>query len=299
MRFARIMTENGPVLAVGAGDTHVLRLDRLLPDAPSDPLAFLGAGDDVVGPPIRRLLARLDEPAERQSLLAAGDLVPVDEVDFQVPLASPGKVICLALNYRSHADEGGFTAPSRPVIFLKGPNSLCGHDSEIVVPPVSRRLDHEGELAVVIGRRCRGLKDDDWASAVAGYTIMNDLTARDLQLEDIAQNHPWDFTKSFDTYGPTGPWLVTPDEVPDPQKLDLEVRVNGEVRQSGSTSAMIFGVKEVLVYITSVMTLDQGDIIATGTCDGIGPVEDGATMEVELSGLGTLRNAVRFADDGR
>ena len=298
MRLAMLNTDGGAVPALGTDERHLLRLDRWLPGAGEDPVSLLTVGREALEAGLQPAYALLADPSQRDALLTSGDLVPIDEADFAVPVTRPSKVVCLALNYHAHAEEGGFSAPTRPVIFLKGPNSLCGHGDTVVVPPASRRLDHEGELAVVIGRRCRALTEDNWMSAVAGYTIINDLTARDLQLEDIESNHPWDFTKSFDTYGPMGPWLVTPEEIPDPQRLDLVVRVDGEVRQSGSTSAMIFGVRDLLVYISSVMTLEPADVIATGTCDGIGPIPDGSTVEVEISGLGVLRNPVRFASAG-
>jgi 5-oxopent-3-ene-1,2,5-tricarboxylate decarboxylase/2-hydroxyhepta-2,4-diene-1,7-dioate isomerase len=219
-------------------------------------------------------------------------------VALDAPVWPVPKIICLALNYWAHAAEGGFTPPSRPVIFLKGPNTLTGHGCDVAVPPLTRRIDHEGELAVVIGRRARHLSADTWRDAIAGYTICNDLTARDLQLQDIEARHPWDLAKSIDGYGPLGPWLVTTDEVSDPQALDLEVRVDGEPRQQASTAQMIFGVAELLVRISAVMTLQPGDIIATGTPEGIGPVPDGSTVEVRVGGLGVLRNRIVFQQAG-
>lgn len=276
MRLAVINTPVGRRLAVASADGRVAPIDGV----PADPVAFLARDQTEIDQLVSTALEGL--------VLESG------QVDFAAPVAVPSKIICLALNYRAHADEGGLVAPSRPVIFLKGPNTLCGPDDEIVVPPMTRRIDHEGELAVVIGRQCRGLTPQTWQSAIAGYSIMNDLTARDLQLEDLAKNHPWDFTKSIDTYGPMGPWLVTPDEVPDPQDLDLEVLVDGDVKQKGSTAAMIFSVAELLCYISSVMTLEPGDVIATGTCDGIGPIPDGGRVEVTVGNLGTLVNTVRF-----
>jgi 2-keto-4-pentenoate hydratase/2-oxohepta-3-ene-1,7-dioic acid hydratase in catechol pathway len=237
-----------------------------------------------------------DAAEARASASPDGEVVyRLDEAPLGPPVWPVPKMVCLALNYRAHAEEGGFTPPSRPVIFLKGQNTLTGHGCDVIVPPLTRRIDHEGELAVVIGRRSRNLTADTWREAVVGYTICNDLTARDLQLEDIAEQHPWDLSKSIDGYGPLGPWLVTADEVPDPQALDLEVRVDGEVRQRGSTKQMIFGVGELLVWLSAVMTLEAGDVIATGTPEGIGPVPDGSMVEVRVGDLGVLRNRVVFA----
>lgn len=296
MRLALLRTTDGPRLALGLPGDQLIRLERIVPQATDNPLAFLALPAGTRRDVDARVATALADARTRQRLVAAGDLTHVDDVRLEPPVRNVGKIICLALNYRAHAEEGDFTPPSRPVIFLKGPNSLTGHGDTVVVPPFSRRLDHEGELAVVIGRRCRGLTADNWRSAVAGYTVMNDLTARDLQLEDIAQQHPWDFAKSLDGYGPLGPWLVTPDEVPDPQRLTLEVRVDGQVRQHSSTAAMIFGIRDLLVYVSAGMTLEPGDIIATGTCGGIAAVAHGSVMEVEISGLGVLRNPVCFED---
>ncbi|GAA5152000.1 MULTISPECIES: fumarylacetoacetate hydrolase family protein [Amycolatopsis] len=285
MRLASIRTEAGPALGVGsrAGDT-VVRVDVIDPDAPTDILELLALPPDR----LRRLSDRADELAGR----GGPGVLSVDEAPLSPPVPRPSKVVCLALNYRAHAEEGGFTPPERPVLFLKGPHTLTGHGADIVVPPLSRRIDHEGELAVVIGRRCKDFDGEDWQGAVAGYTMMNDLTARDLQLADIAAQHPWDLSKNFDGFGPVGPWLVTPDEVPDPQALDLEVRVDGLLRQRGSTAQMIFGVRELLVRLSAVMTLEPGDLIATGTPDGIGEVPDGSVVEVRIGDLGVLRNRV-------
>jgi 2-keto-4-pentenoate hydratase/2-oxohepta-3-ene-1,7-dioic acid hydratase in catechol pathway len=289
VRLARIRTGDGIAVALGLDGDELVRVDAVLPDAPTDPLELLARPDAV-----DKVRAAVSDPDTRRRLVADGALCALSAVSPAEPVV-PSKVLCLALNYRAHAAEGGFEPPPNPVVFLKGPNTLCGHGDEVVVPPASTRIDHEGELAVVIGRRARDLSTQDWQSAVAGYTIMNDLTARDLQLASIGQGYPWDLSKSFDGYGPTGPWLVSADEVPDPHALELTVTVDGEVRQHGSTGAMIFGVGEVLCYLSSVLTLEPGDVIATGTPEGIGPVDDGGTVEVAISGLGVLRNRIRFA----
>lgn len=296
MRLARLRTGDGVRLALGLASDELVRIDAVVPDLPADPVELLARPDrEAVA---NRVRAAVADTGLRRALVAAGDLCRLEDAAAAGRLAAPvapGKVLCLALNYRAHAEEGGFVPPERPVVFLKGPNTLCGHGTDVTVPPLSRRIDHEGELAVVIGRRARHLSSADWRDVVAGYTIMNDLTARDLQLDDIAHGHPWDLTKNFDGYGPTGPWLVSADEVADPQALDLRVTVDGEVRQQSSTNRMIFGVAELLCALSAVLTLEPGDVIATGTPDGIGPVDDGATMEVAISGLGVLRNRVRFA----
>lgn len=294
MRLAHLRTRDGIRLGLGVG-SEVLRLDAVTPDAPRTSLEFLAeeAGQQARLADLARGAAT--DPATRKRLVSEGALGSIDDLPLAPPIPRPSKVIGVALNYRSHAAEGGFTPPARPVVFFKGPNSLIGHGEPILVPPVSDRIDHEGELAVVIGRRARHLGRDGWRDVVAGYTIVNDLTARDWQLEDIGNQHPWALTKSFDGYGPVGPWLVTPDEVPGPGELDLEVRVDGAVRQSGNTRQMIFGVGDLVVYLSQVLTLEPGDLIATGTPDGIGPVADGQSVEVRIANLGVLRNPVRFS----
>jgi 2-keto-4-pentenoate hydratase/2-oxohepta-3-ene-1,7-dioic acid hydratase in catechol pathway len=293
VRLARLRTADGVRLALGIGGNELVRIDAVVPDFPTDPVELLTSPDRAEVED--RVRAAAADPPTRARLLADGALGALDDVRLAAPVEAPSKVLCLALNYRAHAAEGGFVPPERPVVFLKGPNTLCGHGDDVVVPPASRRIDHEGELAVVIGRRARHLSTEDWMDAVAGYTIMNDLTARDIQLTDIENGHPWDLSKSFDGYGPTGPWLVSADEVADPAALDLRVTVDGEVRQHGSTGQMIFGVGELLCFLSSVLTLERGDVIATGTPEGIGPVDDGSTVEVAISGLGVLRNRIRFA----
>jgi 2-keto-4-pentenoate hydratase/2-oxohepta-3-ene-1,7-dioic acid hydratase in catechol pathway len=199
----------------------------------------------------------------------------------------PSKVVCVGRNYKEHAAELGNAMPEEPLLFLKAPSAIVGHGDAIELPPQSERVEHEGELAVVIGRKCRSLaEDEDPLSYVLGYTCVNDVTARDLQRKDVQFTR----AKSFDTFCPVGPYFVTG---LDPADLRVETRVNGEVRQSGRTSAMAFPVHFLIRYISNVMTLNPGDLIATGTPAGVGPLLDGDTVEVEVEGVGTLRNQVK------
>jgi len=294
VRLAHLETDGRIRPAIGCpapGGYRLVPVELIDPQLPQNSLDLLALDTDT----------RAELAAKADELAASGayGVLHEDEAVFAAPVQEPSKVICLALNYRAHADEGGFTLPERPVMFLKGPNTLTGHGAEISVPPATRQIDHEGELAVVIGRRAKHLGPGDWASAIAGYSVMNDLTARDFQLADIEARHPWDLSKSIDGYGPIGPWLVSPDEVADPQDLELEVRVDGEIRQRSSTAEMVFGVGELLMRLSALMTLERGDVIATGTPDGIGPVPDGSVVEVRVGDLGTLRNHVRFEPDGK
>lgn len=199
----------------------------------------------------------------------------------------PSKIVCVGRNYKEHAAELGNAMPTEPLLFLKAPSAIVGHGDAIELPGQSERVEHEGELAVVIGRKCRNVsEDEDPLAYVLGYTCVNDVTARDLQRKDVQFTR----AKSFDTFCPVGPYFVTG---LDPADLRVETRVNGEVRQSGRTSAMAFPVPFLIRYISNVMTLNPGDLIATGTPAGVGPLLDGDTVEVEVEGVGTLRNQVK------
>jgi 2-keto-4-pentenoate hydratase/2-oxohepta-3-ene-1,7-dioic acid hydratase in catechol pathway len=198
---------------------------------------------------------------------------------------TPSKIVCVGRNYRDHAKELGNEVPAEPLLFFKPPSSLLGNKGIVTMPPQSERVDFEGELALVIGKRATKLASDaDWRSYVRGYTIANDVTARDLQKKD----GQWTRAKGFDTFCPVGPMVS--DEV-DPQGgCILETRQNGEVKQRGSTLDFIFPIPELLRYITAAMTLEPGDLLLTGTPAGVGPVTAGNRVEVSIEGLGTLEN---------
>ena len=200
----------------------------------------------------------------------------------------PSKVCAIGLNYRAHAEEQGKPLPDEPLLFLKPSTSVIGPGETIVMPSQSERVDHEAELAVVIGRATKGVRAAEALEYVLGYTCANDVTARDLQRKDVQ------FTrgKGFDTFCPLGPHVVT--DV-DGGKLDIVCRVNGEVRQSSSTSDMVFTIEELIEYVSAVMTLLPGDVILTGTPAGISPLADGDNVEIELEGIGVLANPVRSA----
>jgi len=203
-----------------------------------------------------------------------------------LPPVAPSKIVCVGRNYREHAAELGNPMPEEPLLFLKPPSALIGDGDTILLPTASERIEHEGELAVVIGRRCSRIADDeDPLAFILGYTCVNDVTARDLQRKDVQFTR----AKSFDTFCPVGPFVVTG---LDPLDMHVETRVNGQVRQSGRTSSLAFPVPYLLRYISHVMTLEPGDLIATGTPAGVGPLRDGDIVEVEVEGVGTLRNPV-------
>lgn len=216
---------------------------------------------------------------------ATGEQIEIEGARLLAPV-SPGKIVAVGRNYADHAKELGNEVPQEPIIFLKAPSSLLDPEGEIEVPPISERVDFEGELAIVIGRRARHIKAADWRGFVLGFTCANDVTARDLQKRDVQ------FTrgKSFDTFCPLGPAIAR--EV-DPADLALTTRLNGEVRQQGRTSQMIFSPGALLEFISAVMTLEPGDVVLTGTPAGVGPMSAGDVVEVEIEGIGKLRNRVR------
>ncbi len=218
----------------------------------------------------------------------------IDQVHLGPPIPDPDKIICLGLNYRSHAEEAGFNAPTIPILFAKYRNALTGPTGPIRLPSVSNEIDYEGELAVVIGKPCKDVPSAEALSVVAGYMAFDDVSARDVQM----RTSQWLSGKTLDTFAPCGPALVV-NEIRDPQVLNLATRVNGQTLQQSNTRMMIFSVAESIAYISRLMTLQPGDIIATGTPEGVGfkrqpPIflHHGDVVEVELEGIGCLRNPV-------
>ncbi|RLF60926.1 MAG: 2-hydroxyhepta-2,4-diene-1,7-dioate isomerase [Thermoplasmata archaeon] len=214
--------------------------------------------------------------------------VCLEETKF-LPPCRPSKIVCIGLNYIDHARELGMDIPDEPIIFLKPPSSVIAHNEAIIYPKQSRRIDYEAELAVVIGERCKDVSKKEALNVVLGYTILNDVTARDLQMKD----GQWTRAKSFDTFAPVGPWIVTKDEVLNPNALEIKLWVNGELRQSSNTKNFIFKVEELIEFISSIMTLEKGDIISTGTPAGVGELNRGDVVEIEIERIGRLKNWVR------
>ncbi|WP_135535302.1 fumarylacetoacetate hydrolase family protein [Halostella pelagica] len=215
-----------------------------------------------------------------------GQTYDFDEVDV-LPPSEPSKIVCVGRNYARHAEERGEDLPDRPLLFLKPPNALAGHGDTVTLPAGKDNIEHEAELAVVIGEQCRNVAEDDAMDVVAGYTCLNDVSNRDDQRRE--QN--WVRGKAFDGAAPVGPVLATPDEVPD--DASVELRVNGETRQDSALDRQIFSVPELVAEITTYMTLEPGDVIATGTPEGVGPLTDGDSVAVEIEGVGTLEHSVR------
>ncbi|MEK4566782.1 fumarylacetoacetate hydrolase family protein [Alkalihalobacillus sp. FSL R5-0424] len=218
-----------------------------------------------------------------------------EETSFAPVVSNPEKIVCVGLNYRKHADETGSPYPEVPILFNKFNNTLAGHHQAITIPEVSQEVDYEVELAIVIGKTAKNVTEEDALNYVFGYTVANDLSARDLQMK----TPQWLLGKTCDGFNPIGPFLVTADEIGDPQSLTLETKVNGELRQHSSTSDMIFSCKEIISYISRHFTLKPGDLILTGTPEGVVlglPKEkrvylkSGDTVSVSIEKIGTLTN---------
>lgn len=285
MRLVTFLSRDGPhigaIIARGTG-SQVLDLNRLLPDLPSDMAQFLRAG----------------ESAWASVQHAVGDAhgqeaTPLGGVKLLAPVPRPGKIICLGHNYKDHA--GSTNTEEYPTFFAKFSNTVIGHNQPICYPSFPIHLDWEAELAVVIGKRAKDVDESHTLDAVAGYTIFNDVTARDYQ----PNSSQWTIRKSFDTFGPMGPALVTTDEIPDPGNLDLALALNGVEMQRSNTRNLIFSIPFLISCLTRTMTLEPGDIISTGTPGGTGnsrkpPIfmKPGDTVRIRIEQIGELANPI-------
>jgi 2-keto-4-pentenoate hydratase/2-oxohepta-3-ene-1,7-dioic acid hydratase in catechol pathway len=275
----------GSKLGVVLTDGRTVLLNT--PDSAESPvLAVLRGGEAAIGD----VRAAAEEAASDPD-----NLVEIANLKLGPVLPDPGKILCVGFNYLLHANEMSVELPAAPNVFTKFQNSLIGPDDAIELPNVSDQIDYEGELVAVIGRRCFEVSEDDALSYVAGYTIMNDVSARDLQFRTTQ----WTLGKALDTFAPLGPVLTLTDEIPDPQALHLTTKVDDEVVQDASTAQMLFGVASIVSTISQSMTLEPGDIIATGTPDGVGYkrnpplyLKDGHVVSVTVDKIGTLSNPV-------
>jgi 5-oxopent-3-ene-1,2,5-tricarboxylate decarboxylase/2-hydroxyhepta-2,4-diene-1,7-dioate isomerase len=215
-----------------------------------------------------------------------------DDFFFDVPIARPQKILCLGRNYHAHAKEWKSTVPDQPMFFGKLPSALLAHEKQIRIPAGIGRVDHEIELAVVIGKKASAVSESKAMEHVAGYTIVNDVTARDMQGEDIKKGRPWTLAKGLDTFCPMGPYLVPADAITDPHNLEMELTVNGVTKQKANTRDMVFKIPELIAYISKYITLLPGDIICTGTPEGTLPIRAGDVLEANIAELGVLKNSV-------
>lgn len=284
MRLATIHTWAGPRAALKSGDSYI-DLHATEANLPPSLRAILEGGPEY--------LEFVQQVGERPAAIK----YPAEGVKFYAPIPDPRKIVCVGLNYKDHAAESGAPIPKEPILFSKYATSLIGHGEAIELPKVSEEVDYEAELVIVIGKRGRNIAKDEAMEYVAGYTVGHDVSARDWQLKKDGKQ--WMIGKTFDTFAPAGPVLVTKDEVPDPHNLGIRLRLNGETMQDSSTNQLIFSVPEVVAYISQVFTVEPGDLIFTGTPPGVGfarkpPVflKAGDEVEVEIDGLGVLRNTV-------
>lgn len=233
--------------------------------------------------------------AAARDLDTRGDVesIPLDEGQLMAPILKPGKILCVGLNYRDHAIESNMAIPEVPTIFLKLPNAVTGPGSPIVLPRNSTQPDYEAELAAVIGQGGRNIRPENWKQHVLGYTILNDVSARDVQLA----TSQWTLGKSFDTFAPIGPAIVTTDEIQDPHTLDIQLSIDGEVLQHSNTRHLIFKMPDLIAHISSVVPLEPGDIISTGTPAGVGLgrtpkrwLQPGETITISIERIGDLTN---------
>ena len=250
------------------------------------------------GPTLKATVERLLETLDDETVEDADWIIEPEDVSYGPAVANAGKLLCVGLNYRRHAEETGAAIPTSPVLFSKFSNSLAGHEDEVPLPETAKEYDYEVELGVVIGRTCRNVSVEDALEYVFGYLTANDLSARDLQM----RTSQWLLGKTLDGFLPLGPYVVTADEVPDPQNLNLKTWLNGELRQDSNTSDMIFSVAEIISYVSQYFTLEPFDVIVTGTPEGVimglpekNWLKPGDEVIVEVEGLGQLRNVMGSA----
>ena len=281
MKLATFSTQGRTRVGVVRQDA-IADLSVLAPALPTEMTALLAAGADA--------FAAASQAAER-----AKTLLPLAEVTLLAPVLRPGKVLAIGLNYADHIAESGLPRPEHPTVFNKQSTCITGPFAPVHLPRASKALDYEGELAFVIGRRCRHVPRARAREVIAGYCIMNDVSVRDFQL----RTPTWTMGKSFDTHGPLGPWITTSDEVQNPHALRLRTFVNGELRQDSNTSQLVFDCDYLVEHLSQAFTLEPGDVITTGTPGGVGVamkpprfLHAGDRVRIEIDGLGALENQV-------
>jgi 2,4-diketo-3-deoxy-L-fuconate hydrolase len=316
MKLATFKTAGQEHVGAIVGDTVVVDLARAeqalarsekrkAHDFFGDMLSLLEAGNkglSAAKKAARAAEAKLGKPDGKTSFALA-------RVKLRAPVPNPRKVFCLAGNYQDHIEEGGraklaIQDKETPRVFMKPPTTtVVGPGDKILIPPIANSIDWEGELAIVIGRKCKGVKAKEALKYVAGYTVMNDVSERDLRIKKRTDSRPrdewfdWLNGKWLDTFAPQGPWMVTRDEIPDPQVLDISTYINGERKQHNNTGQMLYPVDKIIEYISAIITLEPGDLISTGTISGVGAttgtyMKPGDKVQVEISKIGILKNSV-------
>ncbi|WP_421860584.1 fumarylacetoacetate hydrolase family protein [Parvibaculum sp.] len=273
-------TEGGSTRAGVVRDDGIVDLSAAAPELPRDMVALISSEAAM---------------ARARAVAQTGSAIALDKVTLEAPVPFPGKVLAIGLNYRDHVEESGQAMPEHQVWFNKQHNCITGPYADVALPSVSALLDYEAEMCFVIGKRCKHVPASRAHEVIAGYFVGNDVSVRDWQL----RTNTWQIGKSFDTHGPTGPWIVTPDEVGDPHALDIKCWVNGELRQNSNTKHLIFNCFDQVAHLTQAFTLDPGDVIFTGTSGGIGAamkpmqfLKEGDVVRVEVEKLGVIENRV-------
>jgi 2-keto-4-pentenoate hydratase/2-oxohepta-3-ene-1,7-dioic acid hydratase in catechol pathway len=276
-----VWNEKSAVGLLSATQDQVFPLDAL---GFSDALSFLASGEQV-----------WKKTASEANAASTAKLMPLADVRLLAPLPRPGKILCVGLNYRDHAIESKMELPKVPAVFTKFSNAIVGHGANVIIPRMTQQADYEAEMAVVIGKKARRVEAKDWQEYVFGYTILNDVSARDVQLS----TSQWSLGKSFDTFAPIGPAIVGKDEIEDPHVLDISLSIDGEVLQHSNTRELIFKVPDLIAYLSSIITLEPGDVISTGTPAGVGLgrtpqrwLKAGETMTIAVEAIGTLTNPI-------
>ncbi len=268
---------------------------------PADMRAFVERGEPALAQAKSALAYALEMGGDPSAPSRPRMVYELGEVELCAPILNPEKIVAIGLNYLDHARESGMEPPKKPLFFSKYPSSIVGPGAPVILPPpqVSTQVDYEIELAVIVGREAKNVSEEKAMEHVFGYTILNDISARDLQFED----GQWVKGKALDTFAPMGPWIVTKDEIPDPHSLRLTMRLNGEVVQDSSTSNLIFKVPQLIAYLSTLFTLKPGDVISTGTPFGVGMarkpprfLKPGDTMAAEIEMIGVLENPVLAAE---
>lgn len=277
MRYALLSLADGPAVASVRDDGGYIVLKRVFHDAPTT--TWQAAADPT-------LAARIATLPLRDDFLAPAD------TPLLAPIPRPNRILAIGRNYAEHARELGNAVPEEPVVFLKASTCVVGPGVAIECPTWVGRIDYEGELLVVLSDGGRDIAEDEALAKVCGYTVFNDVTAREKSKALQGKGHPWFLAKSMDTFGPMGPYLVTADEVPDPSALRVRLSVNGDVKQDGATSDMIHSIPKLIAFLSKWMALEPGDVIATGTPPGVGPIVPGDTVTVSIDGVGELTNTV-------
>ena len=302
-RLGAVVGDDRIVVDLAAADRALARKEkRKAHPFFTDMLTLLAAGSRGISAAKKAAKAATGKKPNGKTIHA------LSKVRLRAPVPNPRKVFCLAGNYQDHIEEGGgkmaLQDKETPRVFMKPPTTtVVGPGDKILIPPIARSIDWEGELAVVIGRNAKGIKAKDALKYVAGYTVMNDVSERDLKIKKRTDSRPrdewfdWLNGKWLDTFGPQGPWIVTRDEIPDPQKLDISTFINGERKQHNNTGQMLYPVNKIIEYISAIITLEPGDLISTGTISGVGHttgtfMRPGDKVQVEISSIGVLKNSV-------